>query len=245
MVSFIFLAIVFCSGFAALLYQTIWQRLLTLVLGTDVRAATIVICAFMAGLGAGNLVGGSLADRLTVPRRLVAFAACELGVAVFALASAAIYYDVLYSGRRTRGTLHPAMGRCLRSLGLHRTVARDRVVPHRWRGSETTSVQLRMAAVLLPGGRGPGVARCWPTICIRSSHFSLLRDHLQPNGLAVTWAPTGRVLDGMLAVFPHAVRFESIVVASESPVALDVRRSTSGSGKPPVITPPAASTSAR
>ena len=55
----------FASGFAALLYQVIWQRLLVFFSGSDVYSVTLIVTAFMAGLGVGNLAGGHLADRLS------------------------------------------------------------------------------------------------------------------------------------------------------------------------------------
>ena len=91
-----FLLVFFASGFAALLYQIIWQRLLTFFGGADVYSVTIIVSAFMGGLGFGSLAGGYLADRLGGRGRLFAFAACELAVAVFAAFSTSIYYDVLY-----------------------------------------------------------------------------------------------------------------------------------------------------
>jgi predicted membrane-bound spermidine synthase len=93
----LFLAVFFASGAAALLYQVIWQRLLTFTTGADVYSVTIVVAAFMAGMGVGSLAGGDLADRLDGRRRLFAFAACELAIALFALASATLYYDWLYT----------------------------------------------------------------------------------------------------------------------------------------------------
>jgi predicted membrane-bound spermidine synthase len=90
------LAVFFASGFAALLYQTIWQRVLTLFGGADVYSITIIVSAFMAGLGFGNMAGGHLADRLTTSRCLRAFAACELAIGAFALLSPVVYYDWLY-----------------------------------------------------------------------------------------------------------------------------------------------------
>lgn len=90
------LAAFFASGFAALVYQTIWQRLLSLFGGADVYSVTIIVAAFMAGLGFGCLAGGYLADRLGARARLRVFAACESAVAAFALSSATVYYDVLY-----------------------------------------------------------------------------------------------------------------------------------------------------
>ena len=84
------------SGFSALLYQTIWQRLLGFFSGVDVYSVTITVAAFMAGLGCGSLVGGQLADRLSAKHRLLAFALAEGIIALFALVSKWLYYDLLY-----------------------------------------------------------------------------------------------------------------------------------------------------
>ena len=92
----IFVFVFVGSGVAALVYQTIWQRMLTLFGGADVFSVTIVVAAFMAGLGFGHLAGGHLADHLNGRHRLLAFAGCEIAVALFAMASPWIYYDVLY-----------------------------------------------------------------------------------------------------------------------------------------------------
>lgn len=93
----VFQAVFLCSGFAALLYQMIWQRLLTLFGGADVYSVTLIVSAFMAGLGLGSLAGGHVADRLSVRRRLYAFALSELAIAIFGAASVWILYDVLYA----------------------------------------------------------------------------------------------------------------------------------------------------
>ena len=92
----IFVFVFVASGVAALIYQTIWQRMLTLFGGADVFSVTIVVAAFMGGLGFGHLAGGHLADRLDGRHRLIAFAGCEIAVALFAIASPWIYYDWLY-----------------------------------------------------------------------------------------------------------------------------------------------------
>ena len=39
----------FVSGFAALQYQVVWQRLLGIFSGADIQSATIIVAAFMAG----------------------------------------------------------------------------------------------------------------------------------------------------------------------------------------------------
>jgi spermidine synthase len=91
------LGIFFVSGFAALLYQVIWQRLLVIFSGADIYSITIIVGAFMAGLGIGNLAGGHIADRLTVRASLWLFVGAELAVGAFGLLSKAIYYDLLYT----------------------------------------------------------------------------------------------------------------------------------------------------
>lgn len=64
------LILFFASGACALIYQVMWLRLLSLVFGVTVYAASTVLAGFMAGLGAGSLVGGRLASHLETARRL-------------------------------------------------------------------------------------------------------------------------------------------------------------------------------
>ena len=90
------LAAFFASGFAALLYQVIWQRLLAIFSGADVYSATVIVAAFMGGLGAGHLVGGQVADRVSRRTSLMLFGVSELAIAAFGVCSAALYYGVLY-----------------------------------------------------------------------------------------------------------------------------------------------------
>jgi predicted membrane-bound spermidine synthase len=84
------------SGFAALTYQIVWQRLLVLPVGADVYSTTIVVAAFMAGLGVGSMAGGRIADRLSWTGAIVLFAAAELSVAAFGVASRTIFYDWMH-----------------------------------------------------------------------------------------------------------------------------------------------------
>jgi spermidine synthase len=86
----------FLSGAAALIYQTAWHRLLGLFAGADTIAAALVVGAFLLGLGIGSLLAGLYADRLSRRAALLAFALCEIGIAVFAVASPWLYYDVIY-----------------------------------------------------------------------------------------------------------------------------------------------------
>ena len=88
--------IFFFSGFAGLIYQVIWQRLLVVFSGADVYSATIVVVAFMLGLGCGSLCGGYIADRVSRAVSLALFAGAELGIGLFGLQSKVILYDLLY-----------------------------------------------------------------------------------------------------------------------------------------------------
>ena len=63
------LGVFFASGFAALLYQVIWQRLLAIFSGADIYSATVIVAAFMGGLGVGHLAGGHVADRGVAARQ--------------------------------------------------------------------------------------------------------------------------------------------------------------------------------
>ena len=84
------------SGIAALIYQVAWQRLLVVFAGGDVYSITIIVTAFMIGIGLGGLAGGTLADRGSNLQSLTWFAGVELGISVFGFFSKAFFYDTLY-----------------------------------------------------------------------------------------------------------------------------------------------------
>lgn len=88
----------FCSGFGALLCQIVWQRMLGIFAGSDTVSASLVVGAFLAGLGIGSILGAKLADRLTPAQALLGFALCEVGVALSALVSKPFLYDWLALG---------------------------------------------------------------------------------------------------------------------------------------------------
>jgi len=73
------------SGCAALVYEVVWTRLLTLHVGHSASAVSTVLAAFMAGMGAGALVGGA-ALRRPAARALQIYAGLEGVIAVCALA---------------------------------------------------------------------------------------------------------------------------------------------------------------
>jgi MFS family permease len=86
----------FVSGFTALLYQVVWQRMLGLFSGSDVHSVTIVIASYLLGLGIGSLVGGLLSDRLSSRRAVRIYGWCNLGIAIFAVCSRFLFYNLLF-----------------------------------------------------------------------------------------------------------------------------------------------------
>ena len=75
----------FFSGACALVYQVMWLRLLALVFGVTVYAASTVLASFMAGLALGSFSAGRFAGRLRSPLRT--FGLVEIGVGVSAFAT--------------------------------------------------------------------------------------------------------------------------------------------------------------
>src|SRR5918993_115509 len=80
-----FLFLFAVSGAAALIYEVVWTRLLTLHMGHGLAAASAVLAAFMGGLAAGAGAAGRFAGRLTPRRALHVYAGLELAVAALAL----------------------------------------------------------------------------------------------------------------------------------------------------------------
>jgi predicted membrane-bound spermidine synthase len=102
----------FLSGFPALIYQIVWQRTLFAIYGVNVESVTIVVSAFMLGLGLGSVAGGYLTRNPGVPR-LVLFGAVELGTAAYGLVSLPLFHAIANS---TAGALPFETG--LLSFGL-------------------------------------------------------------------------------------------------------------------------------
>ncbi len=78
------------SGFAALIYQVAWQRALFGIYGLNIESVTVVVTAFMLGLGVGSLGGGWAASRRRVDR-LAAFAVIEVGICAYGAGSLALF----------------------------------------------------------------------------------------------------------------------------------------------------------
>ena len=110
------LLLFFGSGVCALVYQVMWLRLLALVFGVTVYAASTVLAGFMAGLGIGSFAAGRLATRITRP--LAAFGIAEALVGITAFASPMVL-DAL---TRLWVTIHPSLPQSLAVITIIRFV---------------------------------------------------------------------------------------------------------------------------
>lgn len=86
-------ALFFFSGFPALIYQLTWQRELFRIFGVNSESVTIVVTAFMLGLGLGSLIGGWVSKRRGIAL-LPLLATIELMTAAFGLVSLGIFDKV-------------------------------------------------------------------------------------------------------------------------------------------------------
>ena len=80
--SFLFLL----SGFAAIIYQIVWQKCLFTAFGVNIESITIIVSIFMFGLGMGSIIGGILSKKY--PTRLPhLFLGFEVVIGLFGLVS--------------------------------------------------------------------------------------------------------------------------------------------------------------
>lgn len=91
----------FFSGMAALVYQVLFAKELALVFGSTATATFTVLATFLGGMALGSLIGGALAQRVSRP--IVAYALVELGIALYCVATPALFKAVqlVYVGLAT------------------------------------------------------------------------------------------------------------------------------------------------
>ncbi len=82
--------LLFLSGFPAMIYQIVWQRALFALYGINIQSVTIVVSAFMLGLGLGSLFGGALSRYRRV--LIALFALAEFGTAAFGVVSLKLFH---------------------------------------------------------------------------------------------------------------------------------------------------------
>lgn len=84
-ISVVLFGLFFISGLASLIYQTVWIRKFSLLLGGTTYSMSVVVSTFMAGLAVGAAVLGRLSDRSARPLRLYALLEVGIGAAAVVL----------------------------------------------------------------------------------------------------------------------------------------------------------------
>lgn len=114
----------FLSGFPALIYQIVWQRALFIVYGVNVESVTVVVTAFMLGLGLGSLVGGRI-SRSRWPL-IPVFAAVELCTSLYGIVSLHLFHRM---AEVTAGASVLFTGVCAFSLVVIPTILMGSTLP--------------------------------------------------------------------------------------------------------------------
>jgi spermidine synthase len=77
----VLLGLFLCSGATALVYEVVWSKFLSQMLGSTVYAQTVVLAVFMGGLALGNRLAGKRADSFKHPVRI--YGILEIGIGIY------------------------------------------------------------------------------------------------------------------------------------------------------------------
>jgi spermidine synthase len=96
---YLFATLFLISGAAGLIYQIAWERLLGLHFGVTMVSITLIVAAYMAGLGIGSLIGGRVARNLR--NALLLYGILEVGIAIFGVFSPTV---IVWIGQSMAGS---------------------------------------------------------------------------------------------------------------------------------------------
>ena len=88
----LYIALAGLSGAVALVYEVVWTREVSLLVGSQIEATATVLAAFFGGLGLGTRLFGSLSDRVDRPLRL--YALLEAAAAILAIGSLCVLHSL-------------------------------------------------------------------------------------------------------------------------------------------------------
>jgi len=71
------------SGMAALIYEVVWTRMLSLIFGSTVYAVATMLCAFMAGLALGSYLMARKVDK--IKNLAMYFGLLQLGIGIYGI----------------------------------------------------------------------------------------------------------------------------------------------------------------
>lgn len=77
-----YLVLFVISGACGLVYEIVWTRLFTVIIGNTVFSVSAILTVFMAGLALGSRVAGRLLDRKPIPL-VRAYAVLEAGISIY------------------------------------------------------------------------------------------------------------------------------------------------------------------
>ncbi len=135
----VYLAIFALSGFAGLIYESIWSHYFRLFLGHAAYAQVLVLCIFMGGMALGSAIAGRYSVRLK--NLLLAYAVVEGLVALFGLTFHALFTGIT---GHVNEILIPGLASPVQVHVLKWTVAGLLILPQ--------SVLLGMTFPLMSGG---------------------------------------------------------------------------------------------
>lgn len=90
------------SGAAGLIYEIVWERLLEIYFGVTMTAITLIVAAYMGGLGLGSLLGGRIAQR--IKNTVLVYGLLEVAIAIFGIFSLSL---ITWLGHSTAGSPYP------------------------------------------------------------------------------------------------------------------------------------------
>jgi tetratricopeptide (TPR) repeat protein len=89
--------LIFFSGISSLIYQIVWARMLTLVFGHTIYSVSVVLSAFMAGLGLGSYLWGTSIDKIGKPLLIYGKVEVLIGVTAAVLSIFLSYFSPVYA----------------------------------------------------------------------------------------------------------------------------------------------------
>ena len=103
------LALFFCSGATALVYEVVWSKLLAQMFGSTIYAQTVVLAVFMGGLALGNRLIGARSDLLRQPLAVYGYLEILIGLYAFFFSWTYLQADRLFVASGSRLLEHSAL----------------------------------------------------------------------------------------------------------------------------------------
>ena len=148
-----FYALFIASGFAGLIYESVWTHYLKLYLGHAAYAQSLVLVVFMGGMALGSGLCGRLSARVRNP--LAAYAAIEAAVGLFALA----FHEVFVLATDwSYATVLPALGSDGLALAAKLAISCALILPQSILLGATFPLMSAGLARALPSAGGEAVA---------------------------------------------------------------------------------------